>query len=237
MRTRFFQLPGVSFVAIGLQTSQARGIEVDNSSGSWLYIPSLETFVPPFTIGWSYDFPYAVSGVDIHAAIESPAGQISTLQGDGVTVYLTDGAVGTSGGVDDVAGRARAGAASSPGTGVPFIEGFTPVLGAEQGNTATLAFVDNLAFVAAIPGKRFRILTGSAMYIHGVTNGVSPVHVSLHDGSDSVQVDLRVTPDHPTDTQLYPLGLDFPVSQSIVYSLWSLFAFEEINVNMTYQVI
>jgi len=89
MRTRFTQAPGVSFRAISLPTGPMRGIEIDNPSGAWLYIPSLETFVPPYIVGWSYSFPYQVSAIDIIAG-NGPAGQLGTAQGEAVVVYLTD---------------------------------------------------------------------------------------------------------------------------------------------------
>lgn len=88
VRTRFTQLPGVSFVKIATQTGATRGVEIDNPSGSWLYIPSLETYIPPYTTGWAFGFPYDVASIDIIAG-QSPAGQVSTTQGDPVVVYLT----------------------------------------------------------------------------------------------------------------------------------------------------
>jgi len=96
MRTRFTQDPGVSFRAISLPTGPMRGIEIDNPSGSWLYIPSLETFVPPYIVGWSYSFPYDVTAIDIIANQDGPAGQPSTSDGDPVIVFLTDESIATS---------------------------------------------------------------------------------------------------------------------------------------------
>lgn len=89
MRTRFERAPGVSFQAISLQTGYLRGVEIDNPSGSWLYIPSNETFIPPYTIGWTFGWPYDVAAFNIIAQ-NGPSGQLSTSAGDNVVVYLTD---------------------------------------------------------------------------------------------------------------------------------------------------
>lgn len=89
MRTRFQQNAGVSFRAISLQTGPMRGIEIDNPSGSWLLIPSFETAIPPYTIGWSMSFPIDVAAIDIIAG-NGPSGQKGTSFGDPVVVYLHD---------------------------------------------------------------------------------------------------------------------------------------------------
>jgi hypothetical protein len=145
MRTRFTQPPGVSFLAIGLQTGFARGLEVDNPSGSWLYIPQVETSIPPYTLGWAFRFAYDVSSFDIIAG-QSPAGQVSTVQGDPVIVYLTD--------LADAPTADKIGA-SPPG----FIEQFTPILAATTHCAPTPTTPGSQVLLAAIPGKRFRILT------------------------------------------------------------------------------
>lgn len=147
MRARFFQAPGVSFRAISLPGSQARGVEIDNASGSWLYIPSLETFIAPYTVGWSYGFPYGVSALDIIAGT-SPAGQVSTTQGDGVTVYLTDQETVSS-----------SGAAGSPDGGQPFVTGFTPQISVVVGASGVVGGSTNVPIAGGVTGKRIRLRT------------------------------------------------------------------------------
>lgn len=216
MRTRFFQLPGVPFVSIGLQTGLTKGIEIDNSSGSWLYIPSLETFIPPYIIGWSYDFPYGVSSIEI-VPQDGPAGQVSTIQGTGVTVYLSDASVGLSSGSPDLA---AIGAAGSPDPGASYIQGFTPQLNAITQVDSTAAGA-TVAFISAVTGKRVRLRTLGVSFIP-----FSPI-IGTQDSSSPCQVRLVTTPvtsyplaflltvEHPTDFRAWDNGMDFPIDQGV----------------------
>ena len=152
MRTRFTQAPGVSFRAIGLSTGIMRGLEIDNPSGSWLYIPSLETFVKPYIVGWSYSFPYDVAAIDIVAG-NGPAGQPGTAEGDPVVVYLTDEQVATSEG--------------SPSLGDTFRPITTPVQNTFDTTTALQNPVGNtitLITAADALGKMVRVYSFRLWY-------------------------------------------------------------------------
>lgn len=154
MRTRFFANPGVDLLGIGLVTGYSTGIEIDNQSGSWLYIPTLEAFVPPFTIGWSLSFPYAVASVDVLAQ-DGPAGQLSTSEGTGVTVYLSDANVGASAGVPDLSSR---GAAASPDYGSAFIDqSVEPQAVVTQATQCIESAATVIVPVAAVANRRVRI--------------------------------------------------------------------------------
>lgn len=151
MRQRFTAPAGSSLHGIGLQTGYALGIEIDNPSGSWLYIPTLETFIPPYTVGWSQAFPYAVASCDIIAG-NGPSGQVGTAQGDGITVYLSSTPVASSSG--------REGAAATT-----FIQNFTPSLQADSG-FVKLSLGGNQIIHSIVPpaGQRVRILLWSFAY-------------------------------------------------------------------------
>lgn len=238
MRTRFFQLPGVSFVSIGLQTGLTKGIEVDNSSGSWLYIPSLETFVPPYIIGWSYDFPYGVSSIEI-VPQDGPAGQVSTKQGTGVTVYLSDASVGLSSGSPDLA---AIGAAGSPDPGQRYIEGFTPQLNAAlQLNSKTVP-VDT-AFIAAVTGKRIRLRTLLAhflppSFVLGPIGSDSPMLVGINTTpAVSFPLNILLNSDHPSDFQTWDSGFDWPIDQGITVSAQGIWANNTLAITATYERI
>lgn len=235
MRTRFEQAPGVSFRAIGLQTGLAYGVEIDNRSGSWLYIPSLETYVQPYTVGWSTSFPYGVAALDIIAGQNGPAGQISTTQGESVIVYLTDEkGIGGSLGTPHLA--------ASPDPGAPFITQFTPNLLAPRSHAVTLGSTDLATLVAGVPGKRIRILTIDAILaMFPAAGGNFMFHSGINfvlqsDGLPQVTLMGRITRDVPV---YYRSGLnvDLPIDQGLEYEASTDFADSYISLRVVYQVI
>lgn len=233
MRTRFFQAPGVSFRAISLPGSQARGVEIDNASGSWLYIPSLETFIPPFTVGWSYGFPYGVSALDIIAGA-SPAGQVSTTQGDGVTVYLTDQETPQS-----------SGAAGSPDTGAPFITGFTPQVSVAVGATGVPGGTSGIAIAGAVAGKRIRLLTltvalgstGSMVSRRPEWNGCKWQITDT--GVGTMEIAGFVNGLQPSDVRAFsdPAGVTGAVGEGLEMEVTPDFVNTTLLVNMQYELI
>lgn len=235
--SRFFQLPGVSFPAISMPGSFIRGIEIDNSSGSWLFIPSLETYVPPFTIGWAFALPYGASSVDIVAGLNGPAGQISTTQGSGVTVYLNDADISASSGSADPSAPTT----SAPVTGVPFIEGFTPVISAGISAAVEYGFGLSTVLVAAVPLKRIRLLTLTAV-LGGFPASPALIFDSgvtweVKDGSSVVDLLGHLLLDSPVDHRVFPLGLDVPVGQGLQVIASSDFADSFMTLRITYQLI
>lgn len=235
---RFFQLPGVSFVAIALQTGRANGIEIDNSSGSWLFIPSMETYIPPFTIGWSMDFPYAVTSVDIQAT-NGPAGQVSTTQGTGVTVYLFDDKVGSSPGSADVAGITRAG--GSPDAGSAFIQGFTPLI--QRTNTVLIPYSTGFdaIIIAGTTGKRIRMR--SVEFTLQPFSGVPPINwdsaVAVQLWTDTLDnvVTRRLTTETPSQAVSYDAGLSLGVGEAIHLQAFADLATSTVAWSIGYELI
>lgn len=228
MRQRFTAAPGTSFQAIGLQTGLTLGIAIDNASGSWLNIPTLETWIPPYTLGWSQTFPYAVASVDIIAG-DGPSGQIGTTQGDTVVVYLTDTPVASS--------------AGQIATGAAFLTGFTPTL---IENDVMIVPVSTGGLVQpllpSVSGKRYRI--------HTITVALSPFGGSPPINFDSsvfftyartligeVLAGGRVGPDQPSLQYAFPNGLDFPVGEGIDFTALTAFATNYISRTTTYSLI
>jgi len=213
MRTRFTAAPGVSLPAIGLQTGYTHGIEIDNPSGSWLYVPSLETFCPPYTLGWSYTFPLAVSSVDIIAG-DGPSGQVGTIQGDPIIVYLTSYAVATSPG--------------SPDPGAAFLVGFTPAIIVESLIVAAFSVPTqtNVGFLPAVAGKRyrFRYIEFSLDEPPTMPNPVilTPIEgaclVRLSENLGGNIASALVTTITPTVTLSFPQGRDAAVGRAINFA-------------------
>jgi hypothetical protein len=74
-------------VAMSSPAGHAKGIVIDNPSGSWLLVFPTYDYVPPYVLGWSRDFPYEVASTTVRY-VNGPSGQISTQQGDPFDVVL-----------------------------------------------------------------------------------------------------------------------------------------------------
>lgn len=229
MRQRFVAAPGVSLRAISLPGGRAYGIEIDNPSGSWLYLPTLETWVPPYTVGWSSAFAYGVASVDVIAG-NGPAGQVGTTQGDAITVYLSDQPVGTSPG--EIA------------TGAAFVEGFTPqVLFADISAVVRYSTGFSSTLIAPTIGKRVRIRTFTLSlfpfsgnpplnYDSGVRYNISSSNIS-----SPIFITGRVCPSSPVDTRIYPSGLDFPQSEGVNLAAAADYHTTNIGIIATYEML
>lgn len=226
MRTRFTAAPGVSLRGIGLQTGFTRGIEIDNPSGSWLYLPNVETFIPPYTIGWSLVFPYDVASLDVVAG-QSPAGQVSTTQGDSVTVYLTN----------DIDMKPP----SSGETSSQFIQQFTPVLSASIQSGVTVTGI-SVTIITGVAGKRIRLITLSAdRVLTGGFGATMPdsgcVFAAGASGGGNLPIRGHLTAMNPTLFFVYPLGLDILLGANLVANVAGDFADTRIAFGASYQII
>lgn len=227
MRQRFTAEAGASLRAISLQTGPAYGIEIDNASGSWLYIPTLETWVSPYTLGWAQAFPYGVASVDIIAG-NGPSGQIGTSQGDPITVYLSDQPVAASAGQID--------------PGAAFVQGFTPIStsSAQVVVPAVSGPIIQFAILPAVAGKRYRIWTATVTL--GLGAGFPFINYDsgvlfFFSGSGFSPIVGRVNRDRPVDFRPYPQGLDFPSGSAIDFQASADFADAIIQRNLTYSLL
>lgn len=59
---------------------QIRGVQVDNPSGSWLYLPEIQEYVPPYVLGWARNIRNAVLKLSFKF-VDGPSGQLSTRAG------------------------------------------------------------------------------------------------------------------------------------------------------------
>lgn len=238
MRTRFFANPGVDLLGIGLVTGYSTGIEIDNQSGSWLYIPTLETFVPPFTIGWSLSFPYAVASVDVLAQ-DGPAGQISTSEGTGVTVYLSDARVGASAGVPDLSSR---GAAASPDYGSAFIDqSVEPATAVIQATTAIESAATVIFPVAGIANRRVRLYEISISYaVDAGTN--EPMDGSVKafpngDGPSDIFAVGIIDPAHPIERLTFAPPHNLPVGEGLQIDLYASWVNVIVDTTVRYRYV
>lgn len=208
--------PAISIPGVG----QIRSVLIDNPSGSWLLLRPTNDYIPPYTIGWVRSFIGGVASVDI--VYEAPSGQVSTLQGDPAIVVLDTEIVADSAG-------------SSSGAG--FISQFTPVQRAVFSQTITQSASVTGTLIAAVPGKRIRILTidvtkTSTTRDGSITYGFIENGVPLQNVVSGV-VDTA----NPSREHVYSSGIDLAIGSSLTYSFtaaWSSLACFAIA---TYQLI
>ncbi len=205
MRVRFTAPPGISLRGIGLQSGEAHGIEVDNPSGSWLYIPSIESFVPPYTLGWSATLTVGAASVDIIAQA-GPAGQVSTQTGDPVIVTLSTEPVASSPG--------------SPDTGHAFVnrEQQPEFIYIRSSTTASDAILKNTdGFFDGI-NRRTRLYKVS-LFARSTIDGAFPrltrevqarCYIDDLSGTFFDIAYLAINPNKPQDSFTFQPPLDFP---------------------------
>lgn len=220
-------------VAISLPSGEARGIVIDNPSGSWLLVTPLHDYVPPYTMQWSRDFPMTVASATIRY-VDGPASQVSTQQGDPFTAWLDSDPVGASAG------------AQTPG--VPFIEAFTPTLSAELPVqfeiTGTLAVTNILP---SVTGKRYRIWSGivrlSAIPATLLAKDVPFTWVIRSNNlvGNYPRLSGYIVPvEHPSDFLAFPSGWDFPSGDGVDVggrTEWGDGEHTHMQASVTYQLI
>lgn len=224
-----FAIPGANQIA---------GILVDNPSGDWLLIqPGNNVYVPPYTIGWAHSFLPTTVSVNVLATTFGaaralpPAGQVSTLQGDPVTIRLYDEPIQDSNGT-----------ATTPAAG--FINQFTPVLQATVfGFLIKLSGIGIANIIPATPNKRIRILTSeiniapNAALLSGELS--SPAQYIVQ---ETTLLTFRVTGfiggmDKLIDTQIFPLGLDCAPGVGLQLVGSASWASVPVDISITYQLI
>lgn len=220
---------GQSLIAASLPgIGQIRGIIIDNPSGQWLYVLPAYDYVPPYTLGWSRSFPGGTVTIEVRAGV-APAGQVSTQQGDSVTITIDENPVGTSQGA---------------ATGQPFIQQFTPILTAMQQIICTSQSPGiSVDLVVGVANKRTRIWSLEFTYTYpDASQGYwqdSGVNVQIMDtiGFGNTYAIAMLSRETPTVSRVYPQGLDFPIAENVVISGNGVFADVPVNVVATYSVI
>jgi hypothetical protein len=227
MKLEFTAAPGVGLASKSLPNgTPIKGITIDNPSGSWLYIVSERQFVPPYTIGWSMPCSYEQSSVTVNAG-QSPAGQVSTTQGDPWTLILDSEPVNA-----DTGGPTKA-----------FIDQFTPTLYAAVGPQVIQKSVVNFNVldIAAIPGKRIRVLGWSA--IVGPDNDpntdiVSLTKLVLFDSLTAVDyIELGGADRRSSDSRIFVPGIDFGVGDYLKVTGRTTWLNVSVNTSVKYQII
>lgn len=233
MRSQPFLSPFVSapqatltgdLVAMSSPAGHAKGIVIDNPSGSWLLVFPTYDYVPPYVLGWSRDFPYEVASTTVRY-VNGPSGQISTQQGDPFDVVLDTDVVGSSDG--------------SPAPGATFIEQFTPTLAvSSEWDIRTTG--DNVTLLPAIAGKRYRILTAMMGYVYNalsLSGNDSGITVQVTDSIDNVGLTLSLAGHDYAVDRYAGAAIDFTIGNSIVMFAQADWADVEIITSLVYQII
>jgi hypothetical protein len=224
MRSSFPPLAvGSSLIAASLPgIDQIRGIIIDNPSGQWLYVMPARDFVPPYTLGWSRSFAQATLTISVTPG-NGPAGQISTSQGDAVTIAIDSAAVGNSQGAD---------------TGASFIEQFTPLVTIFGSVFASSNLGVNQVAIVDTPGKRVRLRSGSIGYVqHAETDSLVYWNLFSTNEGEFLAQGVFGTVTKPAEFLNYPAGIDFPVGDGVSISAWPRYISCQVSYVLTYELI
>jgi hypothetical protein len=199
---------------------QIAGVTVDNPSGSWLWIPADNTFVPPYTLGFAHSFAPTLSRIDILFA-NGPSGQLSTIEGDAPTAQIYDLPVAESAGVQS-------------STGASFVDTTARLL-VQQTLAINVKFSGGTNIMTIVPGtgKRVRIFT---IVANSFTSD-SPVLIDVLDTTSAVYLEITLSPELPTVNLTFTDGLDLPVSEQMIMQAVSSWADSVISATVTYRVI
>lgn len=217
MRQTLTVAVGSSLVGASLPDgSGATAVQVDNPSGGWLDVYPVGSTVPPYTQGFVIAF-VAPTIVDVRYLPTGPAGQVSTLVGDPVTVTLFDAAE-----------------APPASTGGPFIIGTTPPLFVVLSQPVTPAAPLNTTLVAAVAGKRIRVK--SVDFWNPADSGVV---VNLFGASvvSGPQLIIGSRWDQPSFNRYYPDGFDFVTGDPLRAVISPTWATAYVNLTIGYVLI
>lgn len=180
-------------------------IQIDNASGSWLYIVSEKTYCPPYTNGFVLVLSYSQASITILSQA-GPSGQQSTSVGDPWTVIID---------TDDTV---------TPSQGYPYVNKsgqpeWTSF--AESFNNATTR--GSLTSIVPSATQRVRVLSiqmlGAAPVSSSNANirNLHEININLfYQPSTIITVGLLwVGQNKPVDMLVYNPPLDLPVGQAL----------------------
>lgn len=217
MRQTLTVAVGSSLVGASLPDgSGATAVQVDNPSGGWLDVYPVGSTVPPYTQGFVIAF-VAPTIVDVRYLPVGPAGQVSTLVGDPVTVTLFDAAE-----------------APPASTGGPFITGTTPPLAFVLSQLFSTSTPVPQIIIPAVAGKRIRILS-----IDLWTPLDSGVVINLYGASSLTGPQLIIGQrwDRPSSSRYYPNGFDFLTGDPLHLLVRPIFIDTNVNLTIGYVIL
>jgi len=202
--------------------SPSTAIEIDNRSGFWLQIYPGASFIKPYAVGVVVAFTVESPSVDVLFSVNGPAGQISTLAGDAVTVTVYD-----------------ADEAPPSSEGSPFLAAFTPTLSINAAVNAAFSAGTTGTLLAAVAGKRYRLFTARFQYIEDL---VTPIDsratlVLQSTPGSALQEFMEISPRNPIDRAVWSSGLDAPIGTGIQYIATGEWASSQTRLGVTYQLV
>ncbi len=88
--------PGTNLIQYILRGYLARGLAIDNNSGSWLYVANTSQWIPPYTLGWSTSLP-GISQLTINSTT-GPNNQAASTIGKNSIIFVYDTPIPNSSG-------------------------------------------------------------------------------------------------------------------------------------------
>lgn len=196
------------------------GVIIDNPSGAWLTlnIGGAAYRVAPYTLRWVKEItPPVINFTSLTFDATGPASQVSSRQGDQVTVTILD--------------------QEPDSKDTFFIEGYTPTLGIAVGQVvAASTGIAGQVAIAAVANKRIRVIN----IIAGLFNQNQNV---LAEGTGDLQITPSVSanPNYNIEVSYVPTvipgPIDFPLGEGINWAFFPNWKNLWIQFTITYQVI
>lgn len=203
MQQQFSAAPGTNLEFKALSNaSPIRGIQIDNPSGSWLFVVSEQLYCPPYTIGWAMPLSYEQASITVRSG-NGPSGQVATTQGDNWTLTLNDEAV-------------------EPSAGVPyqFTQQFTPNVFTAASSVAFNESNPELSvqLIAGVAGRRIRIL--SILIVVGEFDSNYSQDITMNVLLEEINLYVNLGGPNPSAfyAQYAAGSLDLPVASDLTYS-------------------
>lgn len=202
--------------------AQILGMIVDNFSGSWIYIPQTQQYVPPYTAGWASIVSPANASLDfIYQA--GPIGLASSSAGSPAVVQLFGVAVQNS-------------------PGVPIVPASPPILSAViSGIEISTTSQYTATLIPGVADQRIRLYnvivrTGSLPAPNGSTSLDSTVIGTLFPSSATASTGIPFMISNPVYGMAlnFPNGYDLPVGDSLQLVLGTEWANIGAHVAVTY---
>lgn len=209
--------------AISLSAGETRGVIVDNPSGSWVQLFPTFDWIAPYTLGYTRTLPNSAANVSIRYQTTGPSGQVSTLAGDPIRVWLDTGDVGNAPGI---------------ASGAPFVEQFTPVEYNSDANVATVSGTGSTNIIPASAGRRIRLWQIDVRSQPDTSQvGDSPVSWEIGPATGNVAMRLITSSDNLSVTRTFPGGLDFEIGESLDYQAAGHWADVGIDITVAWSYI
>lgn len=191
---------------------QIAGLRIDNPSGSWLHVETLNRYVPPYTLEYRADFIPSTTSLTIRFT-DSPTGTPSELVGEPIVVQAFDTPQGFSQGYPSGGAHAQA-----PGVPKALISVATPAVPpAELGSVLTTLVLGSQSF-KIVPLKLYlapRTFESGPGLSYQELRAMVVTEIRDLAGINFLAPALSISPESPFAALDFPPGLVLPTGEPL----------------------